>query len=107
MAERHGPTLCWALLLLMQLLLMSGWLLSPFPLHILLSQMVFKNPSAAEGPKQELSPMVTRHLSVIGLLGPFRIHWAGLFHLEIWTSQVQERPDASWPWWPQERSCEG
>lgn len=55
------------------------------------------NPSLAESPEQGLRPMATRHLSVVGLLGPFRIHWAGLFHLEIWTSQVPEKPGASCP----------
>jgi len=69
------------LVLVMQPLLKSGWLLSPFPLHILLSQVVFKNPSRAEGPEQGLSPMATRHLSVVALPGPFRTHRAGLFIL--------------------------
>lgn len=55
------------------------------------------NRSLAESPEQALSPMATRHLSVAGLLGLFRIHWAGLFHLEIWTSQVPEKPGASCP----------
>ncbi|EFB13516.1 hypothetical protein PANDA_017389 [Ailuropoda melanoleuca] len=60
-------------------------------------QVAFMNRSLAESPEQALSPMATRHLSVAGLLGLFRIHWAGLFHLEIWTSQVPEKPGASCP----------